>query len=329
MTFKFKDVYINETSTITGPYESEGPLGKYFDLCHKDLYFGKKNWEQAEVKLIDEAIHTLVKKSKINIDDVDLLIGGDLLNQIVASNYVMEKFKNSFVGIYAACSTSTLGLILGASLIDGGFINKAITFTSSHNNAAEKQYRYPVEYGGPKHESTTFTSTGSAAALLSKESASIKIESGTIGRVIDSGVGDVSNMGAVMAIAAADTIVNHLKDTGRSIDYYDLILTGDLGIYGKEILKEYMLTQYNIDLKNYNDTGVILYDLKSQPVYAGASGPACAPLVTYSLVFDEMRKGKYKKVLLAATGALMSPTMANHKLTIPSISHAVSLEVIS
>lgn len=329
MTFKFKDVYINETSTITGPYESEGPLGKYFDLCHKDLYFGEKNWEQAEVKLIDEAIHTLVKKSKINIDDVDLLIGGDLLNQIVASNYVMEKFKNSFVGIYAACSTSTLGLILGASLIDGGFINKAITFTSSHNNAAEKQYRYPVEYGGPKHESTTFTSTGSAAALLSKESASIKIESGTIGRVIDSGVGDVSNMGAVMAIAAADTIFNHLKDTGRSIDYYDLILTGDLGIYGKEILKEYMLTQYNIDLKNYNDTGVMLYDLKSQPVYAGASGPACAPLVTYSLVFDEMRKGKYKKVLLAATGALMSPTMANHKLTIPSISHAVSLEVIS
>lgn len=329
MTFKFKDVYINETSTITGPYESEGPLGKYFDLCHKDLYFGEKNWEQAEVKLIDEAIHALVKKSKINIDDVDLLIGGDLLNQIVASNYVMEKFKNSFVGIYAACSTSTLGLILGASLIDGGFINKAITFTSSHNNAAEKQYRYPVEYGGPKHESTTFTSTGSAAALLSKESASIKIESGTIGRVIDSGVGDVSNMGAVMTIAAADTIVNHLKDTGRSIDYYDLILTGDLGIYGKEILKEYMLTQYNIDLKNYNDTGVILYDLKSQPVYAGASGPACAPLVTYSLVFDEMRKGKYKKVLLAATGALMSPTMANHKLTIPSISHAVSLEVIS
>lgn len=329
MTFKFKDVYINETSTITGPYESEGPLGKYFDLCHKDLYFGEKNWEEAEVKLIDEAIHTLVKKSKINIDDVDLLIGGDLLNQIVASNYVMEKFKNSFVGIYAACSTSTLGLILGASLIDGGFINKAITFTSSHNNAAEKQYRYPVEYGGPKHESTTFTSTGSAAALLSKESASIKIESGTIGRVIDSGVGDVSNMGAVMAIAAADTIVNHLKDTGRSIDYYDLILTGDLGIYGKEILKEYMLTQYNIDLKNYNDTGVMLYDLKSQPVYAGASGPACAPLVTYSLVFDEMKKGKYKKVLLAATGALMSPTMANHKLTIPSISHAVSLEVIS
>lgn len=328
MTFKFNDVYINDTSTITGPYESEGPLGKYFDLCHNDLYFGEKNWEQAEVKLVDEAISTLVNKSKINIDNVDLLIGGDLLNQIVASNYAMEKFKNSFIGIYAACSTSTLGLILGASLIDGGFINNAITFTSSHNTSAEKQYRYPVEYGGPKHKSTTFTSTGSAAALLSKNRSSIKIESGTIGRVIDSKVGDVSNMGAVMAIAAADTIVSHLKDTGRNIDYYDLVLTGDLGIYGKKILKEYMFSEYNIDLKNYNDTGVMLYDLENQPVYAGASGPACAPLVTYGYVFDQMKKGKYKRILLAATGALMCPTMANHKLTIPSISHVVSLEVI-
>ena len=326
MTFKFNNVYINETATITGPYEGKGPLGKYFDLCYKDLYFGEKNWEQAEVKLIDMAINTLIKKSNINVNDIDVFVGGDLLNQIVASNYAMEKFKNSFIGIYAACSTSTLGLILGASLIDSGFINKAITFTSSHNNAAEKQYRYPVEYGGPKHKTTTFTSTGAAAALLSKVNSNIKIDSGTLGKVTDSKAFDVSNMGAVMAIAAADTIYNHLKDTGRDISYYDLVLTGDLGIYGKEILKEYMKSEYNIDLKNYNDTGVMLYDLKSQPVYAGASGPACAPLVTYGYILDEMRKGKYKKVLLAATGALMSPVMANHKLTIPSISHAVSLE---
>ena len=200
-------------------------------------------------------------------------------------------FNNSFIGIYAACSTSTLGLILGASLIDSGFINKAITFTSSHNTSAEKQYRYPVEYGGPKHKSTTFTSTGSSAALLTSNG-DIKLESGTIGRVINSRVCDVSNMGAVMAIAAADTICRHLKDTGRNTDYYDLILTGDLGIYGMKILKEYMHSEYNIDLKNYNDTGVMLYDLKKQPVYAGASGPACAPLVTYGYIFDQMRKGK-------------------------------------
>ena len=157
----------------------------------------------------------------------------------------------------------------------------------------------------------------------------IKLESGTVGAVIDSLSKDVFNMGAAMAKAAADTIYKHLKDTGRSIDYYDLVLTGDLGIYGKEILKEYMLSEYNIKLDKYNDTGVMLYDLETQPVYAGASGPACAPLVTYSYIFNEMKKGKYKRVLLAATGALMSPTMVNHKLTIPGISHAVSLEVIS
>ncbi len=325
MTFKFNNAYINETATVTGPYESAGPLGKYFDLCYKDLYFGEKNWEEAEVKLVTSAINILKKKSGV---EADVLIGGDLLNQIVASNYAMEEVKGSFIGIYAACATSTLGLILGASLIDGGFASNVITFTSSHNTSAEKQYRYPVEYGGPKHKTTTFTSTGSAAALLSNVKSDIKLESGTIGKVIDSSIYDVSNMGAVMAIAAADTIYKHLKDTGRDIGYYDLILTGDLGIYGQKILKEYMHSEYNIDLKNYNDTGVMLYDLKTQPVYAGASGPVCAPLVTYGFIFDEMRKGKYKKVLLAATGALMSPVMVNHKLSIPAISHAVSLEVM-
>lgn len=328
MTFKFKDAYINETSTVTGPYEAKGPFGKYFDLCHKDLYFGKKNWEEAEVKLINESLDILIRKSNLDLNDVDTFIGGDLLNQITPSNYAMKKFNNSFIGIYAACATSTLGIILASSLIQNG-LNKVITFTSSHNMSAEKQYRYPTEYGGPKHKTTTFTSTGAASALISKEKKGIKIDSGTIGKVTDSYVLDVSNMGAVMAKAAADTIYRHLKDTGRTVDYYDLILTGDLGIYGKKILKEYLKSEYGINLKNYNDTGCMLYDIKKQPVYAGASGPACAPLVTYTYIFDEMKKGKYKKILLAATGALMSPVMVNHKLTIPAISHAISLEVIS
>ena len=329
MTIKFNDIYINETATVTGPYESKGPLGKYFDLCHKDLYFGEKNWEQAEEKSIKEAIDIVLKKSKLTEKDIDVFIGGDLLNQIAPSNYAMSKYNQSFIGIYAACTTSTLGLILSAILIQGRFIKKAVTFTSSHNTAAEKQYRYPVEYGGPKRKTTTFTSTGAVAALVSNEQNTIKIESGTIGTVVDSLSKDVYNMGAAMAKAAADTISKHLNDTKRTIDYYDLILTGDLGIYGKKILKEYMSSEYNINLEKYNDTGVMLYDLKNQPVYAGASGPACAPLVTYSYIFDEMKKGKYKKVLLVATGALMNPTMVNHKLTIPSISHAISLEVIS
>ena len=329
MTIKFKNVYINETATVTGPYESKGPFGKYFDLCYKDLYFGEKNWEQAEEKLINDAIDILIKKGQVDLKNIDVFIGGDLLNQIAPSNYAMSKFNNSFIGIYAACAMSTLGLILSASLIDGGFAQNVVTFTSSHNTAAEKQYRYPVEYGGPKRKTTTFTSTGSACALVSSKNKGIKLESGTIGTVVDSGCNDVFNMGMAMAKAAGDTIYKHLKDTGRDIDYYDLVLTGDLGIYGKEILKDYMFNEYNIKLENYNDTGVMLYDLDKQPVYAGASGPACAPLVTYSYIFNEMKKVKYKKVLLAATGALMSPTMINHKLNIPSISHAVSLEVIS
>lgn len=322
MTIKFDNAYIKETATVTGPYEAKGPIGKYFDLCYKDLYFGEKTFEQAEIKSIEDGINMVLKKS--NVFGVDVFIGGDLLNQITPSNYSM--INNNFIGIYAACSTSTLSLLLASTLINNG-LNNIITFTSSHNNTAERQYRYPVEYGGPKPKTTTFTSTGVGVALVSN-SGDIKIESGTIGKVIDSNIKDVYNMGGVMAKAAADTIYNHLKDTNRTIDYYDLVLTGDLGIYGKKILKEYMKKEYNINLKNYNDTGTMLYDIKKQPVYAGASGPACMPLVVYSYILNLMKQGKYKKVLLAATGALMSPTMANQKLTIPAISHAISLEVI-
>lgn len=325
MTIKYENVYINDTSTITGPYEANGPLKNYFDKSYEDLYFNEKTWEQAEEKLINESVD--IVKEKTNKEKIDLYIGGDLLNQIVASNYAASKLKESFIGIYAACSTSTLGLILGANFIENKLAKNVITFTSSHNNAAEKQYRYPVEYGGPKPKTTTFTSTGAASALLSKEKKGIKIESGTIGRVVDSNSTNVFHMGAVMAKAAADTINRHLEDTKRDIDYYDLVLTGDLGIYGKEILKDYLKEKYNIKLKNYNDTGTMLYDVENQPVYAGASGPACAPLVTYGYIFSQMKKGKYKKVLLVATGALMNPGMTNQKLTIPAIAHAVSLEV--
>lgn len=324
MTIKFENAYINETSTVAGPYEANGPLKKYFDQTYDDLYFGEKTWERAEIKIIDESVDMVLKKE--GLSKPDLLIGGDLLNQIAPSNYAMSKIYSPFIGIYSACSTSTLGLIIAASFVEK--VNNIVTFTSSHNNGAEKQYRYPVEYGGPKPKTTTFTSTGAASALISKEKKGIRIESGTIGRVVDSGVKNVFHMGAVMSKAAADTINKHLKDLNRDINYYDLVLTGDLGIYGKKILKEYLKEEYNIELNNYNDTGTMLYDVDNQPVYAGASGPACAPLVTYSYIFDLMKKKKLKRVLLVATGALMSPTLTNQKLSLPAISHAVSLEVI-
>ncbi len=328
MTFKYNNVYINDTATITGPYESKGPLSKYFDKSYDDLYFGTKTWELAEVKLIEESIDILLNKMELTKFDVDVLVSGDLLNQIVATNYAASSLGIPLIGIYGACSTSVLGLIIAANMVEAKQVKNAITSTSSHNNAAEKQFRYPVEYGGPKRKTTTFTSTGGASAYLSGNKKGIKIESATLGTVVDLGITDVYHMGAVMAPAAAKTIYDHLRETKREIGYYDLILTGDLGIYGKDILKDYMQTEYSIELKNYDDCGSMIYDIENQSVYAGASGPACAPLVTYGYIFNQMKKKDFKRVLLVATGALMNTTMVNTKNTIPAIAHAISLEVV-
>lgn len=328
MTFKYKNVYINETSTLTGPYEKNGPLSQYFDKSYNDFYFGKKTWEQAESKLIEESVDILLSKIGKTRFDIDLFISGDLLNQIVSSNYAASKLEIPYLGIYNACATSVEGLIIGANMIDAKQIKNCICSVSSHNNAAEKQFRYPVEYGGPKPKTTTFTTTGSASAYLTSEKKGIKIESSTVGVVADLGVKDAYHMGAVMAPACADTIYRHLVDMKRDVNYYDIILSGDLGVYGEQILKEYMKTEYGITLKNYNDTATMIYDVNKQPVYAGGSGPACAPLVTYSYIFSKMKKGEIKRVLLIATGALMSQTMVNEKMSIPSIAHAISLEVI-
>ncbi len=327
MTFRYKNVYINETATITGPYEKNGPLNNYFDKSYQDFYFGKKTWEQAESKLIEDSVDLLLSKIGKTRFDIDLMISGDLLNQIVASNYAASNLKIPYLGIYSACATSVEGLILASNMIEKNQIKNCICSVSSHNNAAEKQFRYPTEYGGVKPKTTTFTVTGGAAAFLSSNPGKIKIESSTIGIVADMDIKDAYNMGAVMAPACADTIYRHLTDMKRTVDDYDLILSGDLGIYGKKILKEYMQVEYGINLKKYDDTACMIYDIENQPVYAGGSGPACAPLVTYSYIFNKMKKGELKRILLVATGALMSTTMVNEKLSIPSIAHAISLEV--
>ena len=327
MTQFFNNVYLNEVATVTGPYEAKGPLSKFFDYSYGDFYFKMKTWEQAESKSIDLGIDILLGKVSKTKFDIDLFISSDLLNQITSSNYAAINMPCSFIGIYAACASSVLGIAIGSTYIESGVVNNVICGVSSHNNGAEKQFRYPVEYGGPKPKTATFTATGSALALLSNKKGKIKVESVTLGRVIDSGINDVFHMGGVMAKAASDTIYNHLKETNRNVDYYDLILTGDLGVYGKKILKEYMQSEYNISLKNYDDAGVMLFD-ENQPVYAGASGPVTLPLVTYSYVLNQMKDKKLKRVLLIATGALHSQTTVNQKLSIPAIAHAISLEAI-
>ncbi len=329
MTIKFNDVYINDASTVTGPYEKNGPLSKHFDKSYNDLYFKQKTWEQAEIKLLSDSVDILLHKVNKKKDDIDLFISGDLLNQIIASNFSASYLGIPYLGIYGACATSCEGIIIGSSLLSNRQINNCICAVSSHNMSAEKQFRNPTEYGAPKPKTATFTCTGAGSAYLSKSVSDIKVESGTIGTVVDLDVKDPFNMGAVMAPAAAHTIFKHLDDLKREPNYYDLILTGDLGTYGKKILIEYMKTEYGFDIsKNYDDCGTMLYDLDEQPVYAGASGPSSSALVTYSYIFNKMKGKELNRVLLVATGALMSQTMVNQNSSIPAIAHAVSLEVV-
>ena len=330
MTIKYKNVYIDDTYTICGNYENDGPLSKYFDKKYKkDLYFGEKSWEKAEVHLIKEANKNILNKNKLKEEDIDFLISGDLQNQIAASDYMARDFNIPFIGAYEACSTVGEIIGIGSTFIEGGFAKKVLVSTSSHNMVSEKQFRNPTEYGTPKPKTATFTSTGAVSVLLSNIKSKIKVESVTFGKVIDMGITDVNHMGAVMAPGAGEVIYNHLKDTKRDISYYDLILTGDLGIYGKNILRDYMMTKYNIDLgDNYNDCGTMLYDLDNQPVLAGGSGPVCSSLVVFGYIYKEMLKGKYKKVLIVPTGALFSPTFTFQKESIPSIANAISLEAI-
>lgn len=330
MTFEYKNVYVGETSTVAGPYEAKGPYCNYFDKTFDDLYNGEKTWEMAESKALEDSINILLNKSKLKKEEIDVILSGDLLNQITSSCYSSEKFNIPFLGLYSACATSTEGIIIGSTLIDSKKVKNVIAATSSHNMSSEKQFRNPTEYGAPKPKTATFTSTGGASILLTSTKSNIKVESSTIGKIIDYNQTDPLNMGSVMAPAAADTIYRHLKDTKRDPDYYDLILTGDLGLYGKEILIDLMKTEYGIDIsKNYNDCGVMLYDLETQKeVMAGGSGPVCSALINYSYIMNRLKKKELKKVLIVATGALFSPTMIYQHQNILSIAHAVSLEAI-
>ena len=330
MTNTYKNVYIKDAFTIGGPYEVNVPLSKYIDKIYKkDLYFGEPSFEKAEIKLLTESISMLLKKAKLNDKDIDVLISGDLQNQIAWSDYALRSFDIPFLGIFNACATSSEGLIIASNFIEGKKAKKCIVSTSSHNLASEKQFRNPTEYGAPKPDTATFTSTGSASILVTNTKSDVRIESSTIGKVVDMGIKDVNNMGAIMAPSAADTIYRHLTSLGRNSDYYDLILTGDLGKYGKEILIRYMKEKYKMDVSsNYNDCGYMLYDLDKQPVFAGGSGPVCSALVNFGYIYKKLKEKELKRVLIVPTGAIFSPTMVFQKETVPAISHAIGLEVV-
>lgn len=321
-SIKFDNIYLKDYFTLVGPLEANKNLKRY-DVKINDYYYGEKTFEKAEIKMQRTVINGILKKNGLLKGGIDLIIGGDLLNQISATNYAIEEFKIPFLGLYAACATFPESLIIGSMFLTNKNFKNIITVTSSHNLGAEKQFRYPIEYGCPKPHTATFTATGAVTTILSKETSKIKIESATIGRIVNLGIDDANQMGAVMAPAAADTLVSHLKELKRDINYYDLIITGDLGRVGVSIMKKYCELNYNLSLKNYIDAGSELYT-ESEETYSGGSGPACLPLILFNKVLNSK---KYKKILIIGTGSLHSTTLINQKVPIPAIAHAVSLEV--
>lgn len=316
-SYKFKNVYIDDYYTIAG--EKENKVLKNNDMVINDYYFNCKTFESAEMKMQKIVIDNLINKNNI-----DYIIGGDLINQISISTNNAKRFDIPFIGIYSACATFIEGLILSSIFIDGKKANNIICITSSHNLTAERQFRYPSEYGNCKPKTATSTATGAVGAIVTNNKTNIKITEGTIGKVVDLGVNDVNHMGAVMAPACADTLYNHLKNLDKKHNDYDLIITGDLGCVGLDILKEYYNAMYKVKLNNIVDAGCYLHG-KGDTMYSGSSGPCCLPLVFFSSI---LKNKKYKKILLLGTGSLHSPVLVNQHQTIPSICHAACIEVL-
>ncbi len=319
------------TGTIAGPKECQGVIGKLVDKALSDDMFGESTYEKAECKMLSYAIAQAIKNAGITEKEVDMLISGDLLNQIISASFAARDFEIPFLGVYGACSTLAESYAIAATLIDGGYIKNAVAATGSHFSSAERQYRYPLELGNTRPPQAQWTVTGAGGAFIADmgmpnvNDSRVAITSATIGKVVDFGITDVNNMGAAMAPAAADTIFTHLKDTGKKAEDYDLILTGDLGALGSRIVKD-LLWERGVDTQeNHVDCGEIVYKV-IEDEFQGGSGAGCSAVVFNSYVFDKMRKGELKKVLLAATGALLSTVSSGQGESIPCICHAVSIE---
>ena len=318
---------IISTASIVGPKESNGPLAKYFDKCLDDEFWGEKTWEKAESKIIREASNAAVQKSGFSFSDIDYCFAGDLLNQCISSTFGLRDSNIPFLGLFGACSTFVESLINASVFISSNAGERALCAVSSHFCSAEKQFRFPLELGNQRPQSSQWTVTGAGAAVLSKQGNGPFITHATIGKIVDMGIKDSNNMGAAMAPAALDTLLTHFKDTGRKPSDYDAIFTGDLGHIGKEILTELSeLKGYNIK-SNYNDCGVLIFDKDSQDTHSGGSGCACIATVFSGYIYKQMLDKKLKRVLLIATGALTNATTVQQGESIPGIAHAVSIEI--
>ena len=321
MTYYFRRVYINNKYSLLSSTKYNPIVKDNVDKSMHNYYLNQKTIELAESKYQEYSIQGLLLKSGLVSKNIDLLINGDLQNQILASTLASSKVNIPTLGIYSACATFVEGLCIGSMFLENNK-GKIIVTTSSHNLVSEKQFRFPVEYGSIKKRVNTCTATGSVSALLTNKKSNIRIESATIGKVVQTNHKDANDMGSAMAPSCAEVIYKHLYETNRDASYYDLILTGDLGEFGLKITLEYLRRKYKMSFNNVIDSGSIFY--KDENIYAGASGPICLPLVLFDYIIPLK---KYKKILIVATGSLHSPLSSNLKIPMPGISHAISLEV--
>ena len=329
--------YIIGRGNVVGKKESEGPLASCFDETLTDDMYGEKSWEKAESKMLQTAMSKACQRAQLDKEDIDVMLSGDLVNQLMSSSFTARNLHIPFLGIYGACSTMAESMVLGAMLIDGEFASHVLAGASSHFCTAERQFRMPVEHGNQRPPSAQWTATAAGAVVISESPSGslpgnrgkIRITAATIGKVIDAGIKDANQMGAAMAPAAVDTLLNHLQDAERDIDDYDLVATGDLGYIGKDIMRD-LLVDAGLDSKkvfsHYDDCGTMLFD-KTQDVHGGGSGCGCSAAVLTGSLLKKMEQGEYRKILLLSTGALLSTLSPFQGESIPGIAHAVALEV--
>jgi len=316
---------ITSWASMVGPKEGEGPWANDFDMILEDYLFGEESWEKAESKILRETIKLVLSKQGLEPQDAEVMLAGDLLNQIISSSYAAREINIPFLGLYGACSTMAESLLVGSILVDGGYFERVVTATSSHHYTAERQFRFPTEQGVQKVPSSQWTATAAGALLIQKDGLGPKVVCATVGKVVDMGQTDAANMGGAMAPAAVDTIKIHFQDTGRTPDYYDFIVTGDLGSVGMTLAGELFQKEGIVPTPNYSDCGVLLYD-GLQGVDSGGSGCGCSGCMLAGPLLKKIKKKEINRLLFVATGALMSPTSTFQGESIPGIAHAVAIE---
>ena len=312
-------------ASVAGKKESEGPLAHTFDITSQDTYFGQKTWEQAEKRMQQMALEKLAEKAGMKSKDFDLVLSGDLLNQCIGSSFSLRNMGIPHLGLYGACSTMSESLLVASMVVGGGFADKVAAMTSSHFASSERQYRFPLGYGGQRTPTAQWTVTGSGAALVCSSGTGPRIECCTIGTVTDLGVKDANNMGAGMAPAAFQTIQAHMQDLDRKPEDFDLIVTGDLGQVGKELLLELGKRNHLPLGGKLTDCGTLVFDNTVQDVHSGGSGCGCSAITLCGDLLNKLNEGKLRRILFCGTGALLSPTSTQQGLPIPGVCHAVSI----